>query len=83
MEENEEYTDGADVLHEEKINVEQPSIAQRSPVGELGTHDLMRHKPTDKDTSEEAHNRQEQLAGDEIEEVKEGLTEERKMLANT
>ena len=83
MEENEEYADGADVFHEEKINVEQPSIAQRSPVSEFGTHNLMRHKPTDEDTREEAHNRQEELAGDKIEKIEEGLTEERKMFAYT
>jgi hypothetical protein len=82
VEEYEKYADGADVLHKEEIDMKQSSVTQRAPVGELGTHNLMRHKPTDKDTREEAYDGQEELTSNEVEKVEKSLTEERKMLAN-
>ena len=83
VEEDKENTDGADVLDEEQIDVEQSSIAQRTPVAKLSAHDLMRYKPTYKDACEEAHDGQEQLTSDKVKEIEEVLAKERKMLAHT
>ena len=76
MQEDEQDTDGADILHQEQIEMEEPPIAKRTPVCKFITYDLMWHKPADKDTGEEAHDRQEQLAGDEIEYVEDRHAEE-------
>ena len=43
----------------------------------------MRHKPADEDTSEEANDRQEQLAGDEVEEIEHRHTEELVVMPGT
>ena len=69
MQENKQYRQRTDVLHQEQIQVEEPS-AQRTPVGKLLTHQLMRHKPSDKDTCQESDDRQEYLSRHEVKDVK-------------
>ena len=61
MQENKQDTNGAHILHQEQINMEQSAIIKCSKIGELITHNLMRYEPTYKNTGEEAHDRQQQL----------------------
>ena len=76
MKEDKEDGQGTDVLHEEDIDVE-VATTQRTPVGELVAHNIVRHCPPDEDTCEEADNGQEDLTGDEVEPVEQRLAEER------
>lgn len=69
MQENEHDTDGAYVLHQEEVDMEQAAIIECSPVGEFVAHNLMWYKPTNQDTGQEAHDRQEQLTRDKVEEA--------------
>ena len=75
MEEDEKDADRTDVLHEEEVEVEE-AAAEGTPVGELVTHNLVRYEPTDEDAGEEADNRQEDLACDEVKPIEERLAEE-------
>ncbi len=75
MQEDKENSQWADILHEEDIEVEKAS-GQSSPVGELVAHYLMRDEPADEDASQEAHDRQENLSGDEVKPVEQRLAEE-------
>ena len=67
MQENKHDTNGAHVFHQEKVNMEQAAIIECPPIGKFITHNLMRHKPSDKNTGQEAHDRQEQLSSNEVE----------------
>ena len=75
MQENEHDTDGAYVLHQEEVDMEQAAIIECSPVGEFVAHNLMWYKPTNQDTGQEAHDRQEQLTRDKVEEAEQRHTE--------
>ena len=83
MQEDKQDTDGADVLDEEEIDVEQSSVAERAPVGKLIFHNLVGCEPTDKDTSEEAHDGQEHLSCHKIEEIEDGLLKQHILFAYT
>ena len=83
MQEDEQNTNRTDIFHQEQIEVEESIVTKCSPVREFITYHLMRHKPTDKDTREEAHDGQEELTSNEVEKVEKSLTEERKMFAYT
>ena len=75
MEEDKQNTNRADVLHQEHIEMVHGDITQSAIVGKLLAHQLMRYEPTNEDTSEEAHNRQEQLTCDEVEKIEDGQGE--------
>ena len=49
--------------------MEQTTIIKCSFIGELITHNLMRYEPTDQDTGEEAHDRQQQLSCYKVEQI--------------
>lgn len=76
MQEDEENANRANELHQEKVEMEQADVAQCVIVGELVAHNLMRHEPADKDAGEEAHDRQEHLTSDKVEEVEHRHLEE-------
>ena len=76
MKEDEENTDGTDILHQEEVEMEDATVAQRAVVRKLIAHTLMGHKPSDKDAGEEAYDRQEQLSGNEVEEIEHRHAEE-------
>ena len=79
MQEDKEYSQRTHVLHKEQVEVEETST-QRAPIGKLVVHHLMRHEPTNKDTSQEADNRQEYLTCYEVEPVEKRLADERKTI---
>ena len=81
MQEDEKDTDGADILYQEKIQVEVAS-AQGAPVRELVMYNLMGYEPADEDTGEEADDGQEYLACDEVEPVEQRTSEERKTFSS-
>ncbi len=83
MQEDEQDTYRTDELYQEDIEMEYSDITQRTIVCKLVAHNLMRHKPTDEDAGEEAHNRQEQLSGNKIEEVKDCHTEQLVVMPGT
>ena len=56
--------------------MEETCIQERALVGELIANQLVRHKPANQDAGEEPHYRQEQLTGDEVEEVEQRHTEQ-------
>ena len=56
--------------------MEESHITERSPVCELFTYHLMRYKPADKNTRQEADDRKKQLTRGEVEEVEHGLAKE-------
>ena len=49
--------------------MEQPYIIKCSHVGKFITHNLMRHKPPDQDTGQEANEWQQQLSRHKIEQT--------------
>ena len=55
--------------------MEESHVTERSPIREFITYHLMRHKPADEDTRQEAYDWQEQLPGGEVEEVEHRHTE--------
>lgn len=69
MQEYKQDADRTNVFHQEKIDMEQAAIIECSPVGEFVAHNLMWYKPTNQDTGQEAHDRQEQLTRDKVEEA--------------
>ena len=69
MKKYDEYSQWADVLHQEDVAVEEPS-AQLAPIGKLVMNDLMRYYPAYEDASQESYYRQEDLTCNEIEPVK-------------
>ena len=76
MQEDEQDTDWTDILHQEDVEMEQRDITQGAIVSELVAHKLMWNEPADEDTGQEAHNRQEQLARDKVEQVEDGHAEQ-------
>ena len=72
MEEDKQDTNWADILHQKNIEMEQRDITQGSTISKLIANQLVRYEPTNKDTSQKAYNRQEQLACDEIEQIEDG-----------
>ena len=54
MKEYKKNTNGADVLHQKKEQVEETS-AQRAPVGEFVAHNFVGHKPADENAGQEAY----------------------------
>ena len=70
MKKYDEYSQWADVLHQEDVAVEEPS-AQLAPIGKLVMNDLMRYYPAYEDASEESDDRQEELACHKVEQVEE------------
>ena len=83
MQEDKQYTDRTNVLHKEDIDMEQSTVIQGPHVRKLVTYDLMRHKPTDEDTGQEAHNWEEQLSGHKVEQVEDSHTTNQEMFADT
>ena len=83
MQENKQDTDGANIFHQEKVDMEQGTIVKCSPVGEFIAHYLMGHKPTNQDAGQEAHDRQEQLSCDKVEETEQRHTKEMVTLHST
>ncbi len=75
MQEDKEDTQRTDIFNLEEEEVEE-SAAKGSPVGKLIAHDIMGHEPPQEDTGQESSDRQEDLSGDEVEEVKERLSHE-------
>ena len=65
MKEDKEDSQRTDILDQEQVEVEELAW-QLAPVGKLVTHHLMRHKPAQEDTRQEAHDSQEYLACDEV-----------------
>ena len=49
--------------------MKQSTIIERFQVCKLITDQLMRYKPTNEDTSQEANNRQEQLSSDKVKQI--------------
>ena len=75
MEEHQQNGQGTDESHTEEIDAEERA-ADRPPVGELIVHNLLGHIPADKQTGEQATDRQEYLSGDKIEDVEQRLAKE-------
>ena len=82
MQEDEKDTDGADILYQEKIQVEVAS-AQGAPVRELVMYNLMGYEPADEDTGEEADDGQKDLSRDKVKPVEQRTSEERKTFSST
>ena len=80
MQEDEQNTNRTDIFHQEQIEVEESTVTKCSPVREFITDHLMRHKPTDKDTRQEAYDGKEQLSCGEIEEIEDRLAEEQRVV---
>ena len=79
MHEDEEDEQRTHIFYKEQIDGEHAAL-QRAPVGELVFHHFVRHIPTNKQASEESAKRKEHLTCDEIKNVEQGLTKERKVL---
>ena len=83
MQENKQDGKRTHIFHKEEIKVEQPNIAdalQRPLVRKFIPDNMVGHKPTDKNTSKETHNGQENLTCDKVKPVEQRLTEESQSL---
>ena len=82
MKEDHHYTYRAHIFDTEDIKMEE-ATAQGAPVGKLILDQLMRERPTYKETGKEASYGQEDLACDKVKEVEEGHAEYLKTLIAT
>ena len=73
MQENKQDAQRTDVLYQEEIKVEIVADAQGSTIRELVVYQLVRYEPTNQDTSQEAHDRQEDLSSYKVEDIKQWL----------
>ena len=76
MQENPKDAERADVLHQEEVDVEEGAHTQRTTVGELIVHQLMRQEPAYQYTGEESRYRQEYLSRHKVEYSEHRLAEE-------
>ena len=76
MQEDKQDTNRTDVLHQEEIDVEETRHPQCTIIRKLIMYQFVRHKPTNQDTCQEAHNGQEDLSRHEIEDIKQRFAQD-------
>lgn len=76
MQENQQDSQRTDILHQEEEDMKHtdiPPAYQRPVIHKLMPHNMMRHKPSDENTSQKTDYRQEYLSRNEVKPVKQRL----------